>query len=284
MVRFHADQVFQNFNRRRLPFMITLTPVGEITPEDLETYAQDVIDAMQTEFILMMEEARIDIGEVAPRVIMEVLANSLIGDGTTYPMHSAWPPFELDAAALEAWINSVQTSNRSNLMTFSWTFVFTPPSFFHGGARAVRMPKDLEAKVKKGSMDRKSWESHTYYPPRGGLLVSHMYPDAIGHPITCAAFAIIWTQTTGRQREKCRFRIKVLKEAYELQTRMGWGETVTLNQLTAYTQLYRQTRIICFVKGCKRYNDQFKYQHADWDSENGKTIYIYWDDGIVFLP
>lgn len=265
MVRFHIDHTNRVYAGRNYPFTITITPIGEINPQELDVYFDELVETMQYQLTSMLTETLGYYDEaLVDRIDVTVYA---VVHGNMNRMHSQWHPYELTGPPLEAFAQAHQASQRADLTAFSWQFVFAPWSFFQGGARAVAIPKSLEAKVKKGSMDRKSWESHTYLKPNG-----------IAYPITCAAFALIWTQTTPSQRTPNRFHT-VLKHAYELQARFGWGDTVSMHELVAYTRLEPQIRIICFVPNLKRYNDECKIQHPDWS--NGKTIYIYWDPGVV---
>jgi hypothetical protein len=265
-MRWHVDPVYRATGGRVLPFALTLTPIGEVDQDVAQdVYAQDLLDTFLFQMLLMMGETGFN-EETASRIWMDVQANSTngMGDGSNFMAHSRWHPADLLAQNLLEFAESIQTSGGGDLTTLSWTFIFEPGSFFQGGAVDVKIPKQLDKRLTKKSIERVSWRAYKYEE----------------HPITCAAFALIWNESTSYQRTPSRFKI-LLKRAYRLQVEMKWGPMVSLHDLKRYTEKFPQTRIIVFTPQLKKYDDRFRIQHVSW--LNGKTVYLFWDAGIFIL-
>ena len=124
---------------------------------------------------------------------------------------------EITHQAITEVFESIQQSNGSILITdIIWEFHIDPNSIAVGGAQKVRVPSWAPA-VKY----RKTWEGHD--------------------GVNCAAYALCYLMYGERE---------VLQKAEELQEELGWQDTVVIQDLQKFIDVYPTFRLSIFLPHC----------------------------------
>jgi len=124
---------------------------------------------------------------------------------------------EITQQAIMEVFESIQQSNGTILITdIIWEFHLDPNSIAVGGAQKVRVPSWMTT-----LKFRKTWEGHD--------------------DVNCAAFALCYMLYGERQ---------ALTKAKELQEELGWQETVVIQDLQKFIDVYPTYRLSVFLPHC----------------------------------
>ena len=92
--------------------------------------------------------------------------------------------------------------------------------------------------------------------------------------INCAAYALNTLLNPGHRYQN-KPAEQICRDARDLQTRLGWDEMVSLQDLAKFVELYPEYRLSCLFASCNR-NAEYTFEGAEFDSsilqENSRTI------------
>ncbi len=139
---------------------------------------------------------------------------------------------EINAETMLEQLTRVQQSDTTaTISTMEFGFSFDPNSIVSGGATQV------EKVVIRGG-----YENEVYKKTHSSWIYQ-------GRPINCAAYALNYAMNSIIKRYNRLHDDSICQAAAELQTRLGWGAVVTLNDLRRFIQVFPEFRLTCLFAG-----------------------------------
>lgn len=147
----------------------------------------------------------------------------------------------------------VQSGGDLGIDELEFLFVIDPASLAIGRGKAKRPSWD------KGVKYAKTWTE---------------WEDDQG-PITCAAVALTFL-ISPKEDDYRKHPAKASKAARELQTKLGWGESVAVHQFQDFVNLYEKYKVVIFLPFSLKSPYQFKGSEYIFDGDKN-ILHVTWD-------
>lgn len=175
---------------------------------------------------------------------------------------------ELTTEEVLEMIKKIQQSKRDeNVFTLEYSYLVSPETYSAGGARKPKL----------------NWLGFNKKFER--TLEEH--EDENGH-INCAAYAINYAMNylTKRYNRKNITDEMINRDARNLQSEMGWGDMVGIEEFEKFVRVYPEYRLTCFLNSKAENAKLTTYEGVDFDVDSvsesptrkpEKAIYLYLD-------
>jgi len=161
--------------------------------------------------------------------------------------------------------NIHQSNEAVNMHEVDWAYHIDPNTYRVGGKAPKIIPK-WAPKIRYGA----TWKNH----------------ELEGKHVNCAAFALNYLVNYVKKNYRTRDINSAIKDAYTLQTKLGWGDEVSITELANFVELKKTLRVVVIDGACSTIKQEFRGVDYSFDCNAPKAnlLYLYhyqdWSKGI----